>query len=470
MEPWKVISDQEVEAIHQATLRVLGEVGILMDHKELADTLCEAGAEVKGKHVLLPADLVEQSLLQCGRTVKIKGRDENEVVLGDGKLHWHNLGGARDIYDPATGEVTRATIQDVCDSTRVLDALDQASTITPFFTPVDVPGELMSLAMYRHALSHTVKPVQGPGVQNAKEVKFAVELAQVVGEAKEVLTLSVSPISPLTFPADFVDAMVEIARKDIPFGPLPCPTAGTTAPMSLAGALTQQNAEVLGSIVIVQIINPGLPVIYCGRLAMMEPRTGISIWGGVELGIASAATVQIGHQYGLPVNVYGFSTNSHILDVQSGFERALNAALPALAGADELSGIGEMSAGVMGSYAQMICDNDIASSINRVNQGFSADDEALAVSIIQDAMDGPRNFMTQQHTVKYLRAGEILYNTLGVRQTFEEWDRFGRVSFSDSALDRAEQILRNHEVVKLSNDQEDELNKILKAAEKELIR
>jgi trimethylamine--corrinoid protein Co-methyltransferase len=206
----------------------------------------------------------------------------------------------------------------------------------------------MSLAMYRHSLPNTTKPLQGPGVQNAAEVRAVVNMAEVIGSAAEVLSLSVSPVSPLYFPDDTTAAIIEIARLGIPFAPLPCPTAGTTAPFSIAGALTQQNAEVLAALVLAQVIHPGLPVVYCGRLAMMEPRTGSSVWGGVELGLASAGTVQIGHHYHLPVNVYGFSTNSHVLDVQNGFERALNAAIPALAGADELSGIGEMEAGVIG--------------------------------------------------------------------------------------------------------------------------
>ena len=107
--------------------------------------------------------------------------------------------------------------------------------------------------------------------------------------------------------------------------PLPSPIAGATAPISLAGALAQQNAEVLGSVVLAQLVQPGLPIIYCGRLAMMEPRTGVSVWGGVELGVVSAATVQLGHRYGLPVNVYGFSTNAHTLEIQNGYERAFNA-------------------------------------------------------------------------------------------------------------------------------------------------
>jgi len=101
----------------------------------------------------------------------------------------------------------------------------------------------MSLAMYRHTLPHTAKPVQGPGVQTAAEVRYLARLAAVVGPPAEVLTLGISPVSPLTFPDDVAEAMMESARWGVPLGPLPCLTAGATAPMSLAGALAQQNAS-----------------------------------------------------------------------------------------------------------------------------------------------------------------------------------------------------------------------------------
>ena len=469
MNPWKVISEEDVESIHIATLRVLSEVGIVLSHSEFKERLIDAGATIKADRVLLPPEMVEKALADCGKKVTTRGRTGKEIVLGDGTLHWHNLGGARDIYDPRSGQTRHATIQDVRDSTRLLDALDQATTITPFFTPQDVPGELMSLAMYRHALPHTTKPLQGPGVQTAQEVKYAVRLAEVIGPVDQILTMSVSPVSPLSFPTDLVNSMLEIARYGIPFGPLPCPTAGTTAPFSLAGALTQQNAEVLASIVIMQLVNPGLSIIYCGRLAMMEPRTGISVWGGVELGIASAATVQIAHRYGLPVNVYGLSTNAHTLDIQNGYERALNAILPALAGADELSGIGEMEAGVMGSYAQMVCDNDIAASVRRVLRGFSVNEDSLAVDVIGKVINGSRNFIAERHSVNYLRSGEILFSKLGERRTFAEWDRSGRRDLAENAQAEAERILAEHQVPPLEAAQEKELEKIMQAAAGELI-
>ena len=430
--------------------------------------LLDAGAKVKNDRVLFPADLVEKCLSECGGPVTTRGRDGREATLGNGDLHWHNLGGARDVYDPVSGKTRPATIQDVRDSTRLLDALDNATTITPFFTPTDVPGGLMSLAMYRHAIPFTTKPLHGPGVQNGREVMFSVEMAEVLGPAGEVSTMSVSPVSPLTFPDDTVEAMVEIARHGIPFGPLPCPTAGTTAPFSLAGAVTQQNAEVLASVVIVQVVESGLPIIYCGRLAMMEPRTGSSVWGGIELGICSAATVQIGHRYNFPVNVYGFSTNAHTFEIQNGYERALNAIIPALAGADELSGIGEMNAGIMGSYAQMVCDDEIAGSVRRALNGFSVDEDSLGVDVIASAMDGSRNFLSEKHSLKYLRAGEIYYPELGERRSFEEWDRSGREGVAERAQTKAEQILSQHEVLPLSDEQERELDALLAAAEKGL--
>jgi trimethylamine--corrinoid protein Co-methyltransferase len=285
-----------------------------------------------------------------------------------------------------------------------------------------------------------------------------------------VLTLGISPVSPLTFPDDAAGAIMETARLGVPLGPLPCPIAGATSPLSLAGALAQQNAEVLASMVLAQLARPGLPIVYCGRLAMMEPRAGISVWGGVEIGLASAATVQIGHRYNLPVNVYGLATNAHVADLQNGYERALNAAIPALAGADELSGIGEMEAGVMGSFAQMVCDNEIAASVRRLRQGLSVNEDALAVEVIAAVMDGPRNFLGQRHTVRYLQAGEVLLPRLADRRTWEEWERAGRIGIIERAQAEAERLLAEHEPPSLTEEQERELEETMREAERELVR
>ncbi len=468
MDELRVISTSDVEAIHNASLRVLVETGIILTHPEALEILSGAGATIQNDRVLLPPTLVQEQVSKVGTRVSIRGRNGSVKTLGDHSVHWHNLGGARDIYDASTGKRRKAMLKDLQNCTRLLDDLDGVTTITPFFTPQDVPGHLMSLAMYRYAIPNTTKPLQGPGVQTAQEVLFAIQMASVIGAPGEVFSLSVSPVSPLSFPNDAAAAIIEIARHGIPFAPLPCPTAGSTAPFSIAGAVTQQNAEILAAIVLAQLVSPGLPIIYCGRLAMMEPRTGISVWGGVELGLASAATVQIGHRYGLPVNVYGFSTNSHTLDVQNGFERALNAIIPALAGADELSGIGEMEAGVMGSFAQIVCDNEIAASVRRLIRGFEVTDESLAVEVISSAMNSSHNFLGQKHTMHYLRRGEVLLTALAERGSWENWESLGRTGMAERAQCVAERILENHQVPPLSADQEQELDEILNEADRKL--
>jgi trimethylamine--corrinoid protein Co-methyltransferase len=464
-----VLADEEVEAIHLATLRILAEVGVVLTQSEAREILTAAGAHLRNDRVLLPPDLVEREIARCPNRVALRGRGGDQVVLGDGELQWHNLGGAPEVYEASTGQRRPAGLKDVQDSARLLDALDCATTITPFFTPTDVPGALMSLAMYRHTMPNTIKPVHGPGVQTAAEVRWVLRMAEVIGPPSHVVTFGISPVSPLIFPDDVTEAVMESARSGVPLGPLPCPSAGATGPMSLAGALSQQNAEVLAMIVLAQLVRPGLPIFYCGRLAMMEPRTAVSVWGGVELGIASAATVQIGHRYGIPVNVYGFSTNAHSLEVQNGYERALNAAIPALAGADELSGIGEMSAGVMGSYAQMVCDDEIAASVRRVRRGFATDEDALAVEVIAAVMDGSRNFLDQHHTVRYLRAGEVMYTKLAERRAWDQWEASGRLNMAGRAQAEADRLLAEHDVPPLTDDQERELDEIMREAGKLLL-
>lgn len=464
MERLTFLSNEDIQAMHEATLQVLGEVGVIWTHKPSLDILADAGCTMNGNRVCFPPDLIMDSIARADKRPAIRGRNGQVNTLGDGNLYFHNLGGARDVYDARTGTRHVATEEDACNAIRLLDALPNCHTVTPFFTPPNVSNELMAMHMYRHALSNTTKPVQGPGIQFGHEVKYAVEMAAVVGTLPHELTLSLSPVSPLTMHDIAAEAIMEMAKAGVIHANLPCPTGGATSPMTITGSIVQQSAESLAPLVLAQIINPGCPVVYCGRLGMLEPRTGL-IWGGVELGLSSAATVQLGHYYGFSVNVYGFSTNAHTLDAQNAFERGLNAAIPALAGADELSGIGEMEAGVMGSFAQMVLDNELAGSVMRLRRGLSADLEHLAVDIIGNVMNGTRNFLGQKHTMKHLRAGEVALTKFAERNSWDTWEeKLERKQMADHAVDEAERILREHVVPPLEPQQERELDRIMEAA------
>lgn len=455
------LDSNDIEAIHEATLRILGEVGIALTHPDACALLMDAGAAVAGDRVRLPAPLVERAIEQCPHQITIRGRTGMTITLGDGSLHWHNAGGIPGMLDVETGKRRPATLRDVQDSTRLLDALDGVTSVVPLVSPAGAPGPLMALAMYRHTLPHTTKPVHGPGVQTAAEVRYLERMAEVFGDPAQLVTIGISPLSPLTLPGHEAQAIMETSRAGIPLGAMPSPIVGATAPMTLAGALAQQNAEVLAMTTLAQLVRPGTPVFYCGRLATMNPRTGMAAWGYPEVGLAAAATVQIGHHYGLPVNVYGFATGAATIDGRSGYERALNAIAPALAGADELSGIGSSESGLTTSYPQLVYDNEIAASVRRIRCGFAVNDETLAVDVITSAMDKSRNFLGQRHTAKHLRAGEVL-----LRHSADAPD----ADTVEWAQAEASRLLAAHEAPPLEPAQAQELDAIMEAAARELVR
>jgi trimethylamine--corrinoid protein Co-methyltransferase len=459
------LTEQEIHQIHHSTLSVLSDVGIVLDDPESRCLLFDHGAwEEKGR-VRLPPGLVEACLSSCPNQVRLAGRG-GEVTLGDGRLRIHNLGGARDVFLPATGRLRPAASQDVAESARLLDALENVTTVTPLYTPRDVPAAKMVVEMFAQTVRNTLKPVNGPGVRTAAEVRLLVEMMQVVLGEKPAVSLGASPVSPLNFSGEIARVMLEIARQGLPFGPLPCPTVGATSPMSLAGSLVQQNAENLASIALVQLTRPGLPVVYCGRLSVLNMRNGTPAWGNPEVGMMSAATVQLSHYYRLPVNVYGLAGSGYAMDMQSGYERATNALVPALAGADELSGVGEMAGGVCSSNAQMVIDNDIFGMVQRVRRGFSVDEDSLAVEVIHHAMDTSRNYLKEQHTRRYLRAGEVWQGRLWVQESgWEQWQGVGSPTVLERAGREADRILAAHQVPPLPEDQSRALDELLQAVE-----
>jgi trimethylamine--corrinoid protein Co-methyltransferase len=459
------LSPKDIQEVHQATLRVLSEIGIILDDNQSREVFLDNGClEAKGR-ISIPPDLVGKCLGYPPDQVVLRGRS-GEVKLGDGKLHVHNLGGARDIMDAPNGALRPATASDVAQSTRLLDALENVTTVTPLYTPRDVSARSMVPTMFYQTLLNTLKPINGPGVTTTDEVHLLAEMMHVVFGDQPAVSMGASPVSPLNFSGEIPRVMMEIARQGLPFGPLPCPSVGATSPMSLAGSLVQQNAENLASIVLVQLVQPGLPVVYCGRLSVLNMRSGAPIWGNPEVGMMSAATVQIGHFYHLPVNVYGLAGSGYATDMQSGYERAINGIIPALAGADELSGVGEMAGGVCSSNAQIVIDNDIFGMIRRVSRGFEVHEDSLAVEIIEHAMDTTRNFLREPHTRKYLRAGEVWQGRLGVQEIgWDMWNDAGSPTVMDRAQSEAERILSTHEVPPLADDQMRALDEILQFVE-----
>jgi trimethylamine--corrinoid protein Co-methyltransferase len=448
-----VLDQVQIEQIHTASMQILLNTGISLDHSEATAMLYDHGAKVLKDRVVFSQEIIETVLEQIPKEVLITGRDTKKTIkLLSNHCYPHNVGGVPNTYVPSTGVRRSATRNDNIQAVILMDALPHIASITPLYTPQDVPGPEMTLWMAHDTLANTTKPFRSPGVQTGAEVRALVEMFRIAAPEGQ-FTIGVSPVSPLTFPAGIVDAIFEVARNNQVLGPLPCPILGATAPMSIAGGLVQQNAEVLAAIILAYLIKPGLPVIYKGRLSVMDPYTGLSVWGNPEIGMISAATVQLAHHYGMPADVYGLCTNAHTPDIQNGYERAINTILPAMAGADEISGCGEMEGGLSSSLAQIVIDEEILSSIQRVRSGFEIDQASLGVLLIDRVMDSTHNFLAEKHTLKYLRQGEILKTSLASRECWSQWEKSGHLTILEKADKKANHLIDIHEVVPLDDRQ-----------------
>src|SRR5258706_9607424 len=145
MEPLKFLSNDDIKAIHEATLQIMNEVGFIWNHKESLDILTDAGCTIKNKRLCFPPDLVESSIAKANKRPMIHGRDGKANELGGGNLYFHNLGGARDIFDAKTSTHRPASNQDAVDAIPGLDALPNCPTVTPLFTPPDITHEMTPL-------------------------------------------------------------------------------------------------------------------------------------------------------------------------------------------------------------------------------------------------------------------------------------------------------------------------------------
>jgi len=473
----KLLTDGQVDAIHEASLKILERTGVRFDSESAAERLLKAGAaqHPERKRVLtFPRGMVEDAIRKIPPYGTYCARDpENDMVFDGEHTYAHCLGGNPSMLDLETGEPRMSTLKDVETSTRLLDALPNCHSISNFVVATDVPPELLVVKTMEAMMKNTSKCLSGYALK-VEEVDILAKMWACVAGGVEALrnrplfTVYGSPSSPLTYDAHVCDVMVRGAEYGVPVDLVPCPICGGTAPMSLAGGLAQQNAELLAGVMLVQTVDTSLPMQYSGRLSMLDQRSGNNIWGVPEMGLVSAATVQIAHRYNMIADVYGLTSDSHGWDLQIGIERAMTATVPALAGADNLSGIGG-SWDNAGSYEMMVIDNEILNDIFRSLRGVEVDEDRLALDVI-DKVGHMGNFLAQMHTMKYLRQGELRLSPLYDKRTGERVRREGLKHLRESARESVRKMLKEHEPLPLDRDVQSELDKVVQEAGKSLLR
>jgi len=473
----KVLTDAQVDSIHEATLEILEKTGVRFDSDKVKQRLIKAGAtpHPTRKNVLLfPRSMVQDGIKKIAPYGKYFARDPKNDMTFDGETQFaHCLGGNPIMEDLETGEHRMSTLKDVEDSTRIMDALEFCHSISNFVVATDVPHQLLVVKTMEAMMKNTSKCLSGYALTEDTVDVLAKMWSCVTGGLEELrkrplFTVYGSPSSPLTYDEHAADVMIRGAEYGVPVDLVPCPICGGTAPITIAGGLAQQNAEMLSGVLLIQTIDHKLPISYSGRLSMMDLRTGRNIWGVPEMGLASAATVQIAHKYRMIADVYGVTTDANMYDAGLGMERMMAALVPALAGADNLSGIGGAWENA-GSYPMLVLDNEIYANVFRTVRGFDVDADHLALDVI-DKVGPMGNFLSQMHTMKHLRAGELRFSPLMDKRSPEKAKKEGVRPIQEVAKDVVRKILKEHVPTPLDRDVERDLSRIVKDAEKTLFR
>jgi len=464
------LSRDQIEEIHSASLKILEDVGVLVYEDSFLKFLADSSVNVDfdKKNVRFSPSLVMECIKKTPKRVMLYARDPKcDVELDDGKIYGHAVGGAATVVDLDSGEVRPSTRKDVADLTRIIDALPSLHTCTMIVLPCDVPEQVRDVYCMAEQLQNTGKNMDATPLSD-KGFPYMVELAEaVVGGEEElrkrpIITCSFSPTSPLKFSGDVVRITIQGAKLGLPIAVLPCLMAGATGPVTLAGSLVQQNAETLAGLVMIQLVNAGTPFIYAPRVFAIDMLSGMTSTG-IEDGLSSVGCVQLAKYYGFPSDVYGLDTTSKTLDEQAAFEKGLNGILPALAGANILSGAGSIDGGITASYEQLVIDDEIFGMIFRAVKGIEVDEERLAVDVIAEVARESSNFLQQRHTLKHFRQ-EYYVPKLSDRTARSRWQEMGSKNIVEVAREKARKILAEHQPPPLDKDVVKKFGKILKRA------
>lgn len=461
----------DLQVIHELTLEILQHTGVIMKGDRARKALREAGCQEERGRMFFPPTVVEEALKNPAEITLYDRSGEKAYPLTKAtRSYSHNFGSVSVLLDVHSNTIREATVKDMEEFTRLSDYLPHLDKVVPSLRPDDLPQEIAPIAMTVYSLKNTTKPTSIGTASDPWEVKTLVEVAAAVRGSLDNLrlkpmgTISISPLSPLEFPEDIAEAIVEAALTGLPLTMLPCPTRGFTAPLTLIGGLVQQNAEQLAFLTLAKAVNPRCPLVYTCRLAAANMRTGFVGGNDPDPGFSGACAAQIARSYGLPSGVYGLDTAAVLPDIQSGYERALNGLPPVLAGATFVSGMGLLNGGLLASAEQLVIDDEIYSMLTHRQGNFAKDRAAVGVEVIKAVTEGG-NFLAQEHTRTYMRKGDLWMGLkLGNPLSFEEWRLQERKGIREKARELVLDILAKHEVPPLEEKLARELDGILKRA------
>jgi len=467
------LSEDDMKAIHNASLEVLERVGVKVMSNEALDILKGCGAKVDygEKHASIPGNLVEEALRRAPKTIKYAARNPKyDFMLNKQEPHFCVDGMPPFVLDGETGKRRNSTAEDVASFSVIGDYLDHVDLLWPAVVTTEVPVPMQGLTEFITCVRNTEKHVEHEAL-DASNARYQVEICSAIAGGREklrerpIISAVTCTISPLTYDRGITEGAIEYAKAGIPIVIMPMPMVGTTGPVTLSGTMVVNNAEFLGGLVIQEFASAGAPVVYSATGDAVDFKTGSSI-SSPESSLMHLGFSQLAHYYDLPSEiVVTGGTTSKLLDTQAGYERARTILTHILAVPDIALGLGELERALLMSPEVLVIDNEIIDYALKFMQGFEVNDETLAVDVINKV--GPGGiYLGEKHTLEHFR--ERWMTRLSDIDTFETWQKKGAKSIEEVAREKVKEILATHKPAPIPEGVEKEISWILKRAEAEL--
>jgi trimethylamine--corrinoid protein Co-methyltransferase len=469
----EVLSKEEIDTIHASTIELLGKVGIKIDAEDCRELLKEHGAiiEKDSKFVKFPEEMIKKYLKYVPDSFKLYGRDGSfSFEVNTKSTQFGTIGTPVRIYDPTkkTG-LRKVKLEDNVKQIQVVDSLDNIMA-----SHIDVwPSDVKYLTVHTECIyvwaKNTRKPY-GSGCYGRVASKDMIEMMSILlGSEEELISKPrmigfMNPTSPLHLPILMTNGLEIFAKYKQPTIIAPEALAGTSAPVTMAGLLTQTNAEILSGIILAQVYNPGAPVFFGTVSHTTDMRSGNSAIGSVETGIMTAGIAQLARFYNIPSRGLGAVTDSKCLDLQNGIERYQTLMFAAHAGINYITCAGTYEATLAEALELLLIDDEIAGMIKRAFDGVNVSEETIGLEVIEkvatDLKPGA-TFLGERHTRNYMKS-ELYMPTLFNRNRRTTWRKKGSKDIIESATEKVEEVLANFTEFEIPPDIDKELNAFMR--------
>ncbi len=450
---YRPLGDSHVASIYEMALRLLDELGMGETPPKLAELAIAKGARLDARGRLsLPRSLVEDIIAGAAKSFVFYGRErQHDFELGGDRVFYGTGGAAVQTLDLESGLYRPSTLRDLYDFARLVDRLTNVSWFTRCCIATDLPDVLeLDVNTAYCLLRGTTKPV-GTSITLAQHVDPIVDMFDMAlgGEGRfrqrPFCKAHISPvISPLRYGEDAVAVALACIRRGMPINCITAAMSGATAPATPAGMLAQSLAETLASLVMVNLVAPGYPMIFSNWPFVIDLRSGAFCGGGGEISVMNAASAQLINWLGLPSGVASSMSDAKAVDAQMGSEKAFSALAAGLAGANMVYESSGMMASLLGaSFEAFVLDDEMLGHIYRTLRGVEVNDETLSFEAIEEAVLGEGHFLGGAQTMASMQR-DYFYPALADRDEPRTWAEKGARDAWSVAKDRAREILANH--------------------------